>query len=355
MTPPANFTDPDTALQAGVRAHEQGDLRQAEDCYRQALALDGRNADALNLLGLVALQRGDAAAAVELIGQSVAENDRNPDTHANLGTALMHLGRAPDALAAFNRALQIDSGHVDAHYNCGQLMFELGEFEQAAKAFSTVVGLQPDRAEAAVKLGVALMQGGQEDEGVETLRRAAALAPEDDSVRFNLAVALIQARRLDEAEQELGLIGGDAARAPETLFAYGQLEEARGRPAEAADYFRAVFASDPDHAAAHFSLAKQMVDLGQLPEAERHMRRCVELQPGAPDTRCNLGVILDALGRHDEAVECFRGAGEIGLVCLAESHLRRGEAELAAAVAGELEAANPDHPDIASLRSRIGS
>ncbi|MEE8332984.1 MAG: sulfotransferase [Alphaproteobacteria bacterium] len=345
----------DAALRSGMRAHETGDLRSAETYYRQILAADGNNADALNLLGVIALQNSHPEAAIELIQKSLAINHQNPDGHVNLGAALLSLGQLPAALASFNRALAIDPRHMNAHYNSGLLFLDSGDFEQARKAFSVVIQIEPDKTEAVLKLGIALMKLGRGDEGLPMLRRAAAMAPGEESVHFNLAIALIRSRQLDEAEAELTKITGDSAPSPDVAFAFGQLFEARGHPARAVDYFRAVLNAEPDNAPAHFALGKQLMDLGHMREAEIHTRRSLELQPESPEVHCNLGLILDALGDHDEAVNCFRDAAEMGLVYLAESHIGRGKFDQAGNVIDELQALKPDHPCIYSLRSQIGS
>lgn len=354
MTPPADTPDPDAALQTAMRAHRDGDLQRAEAACRRILDADPGHADALHLLGAIALQSGRADDAADLIRRSLAANDRNPDAHANLGAALLRLGRVPDAMAALNRALAIDPDHADAHYNAGLVLLEAGEPDQARQAFAAVLRAQPDRPDAVMKLGVALMRLDRTEEGLAALRRAAALAPGEPSVHYNLAVALLRQGLPDEAEDHLLRIGGDAARAPEVAYALGQVNAERGDPEGAAELFRAALAADPDNAAAHIALGKQLMDLGDLVEAEAHMRRARALQPETPEIRCNLGLIADALGRHDEAVSLFRGAGEPGLVCLAESHIGRGGFDLAAAAIDDLEAGNPDHPCVFSLRAQIG-
>src|SRR5687767_8558596 len=59
-------------LQAALRHHDAGELTEAESLYRQLLAADPRNIDALHFLGVIAHQRGDHAHAVELISGALA-------------------------------------------------------------------------------------------------------------------------------------------------------------------------------------------------------------------------------------------------------------------------------------------
>ena len=57
--------------QQAIGLHQQGQLDQAEEVYRRALAYEPRHADALQMRGVIRLQKGDAAGAVELIKRAL--------------------------------------------------------------------------------------------------------------------------------------------------------------------------------------------------------------------------------------------------------------------------------------------
>ena len=52
--------------------YASGNLGEAEKAYRKVLALDGRHADSLHLLGLIAHRQGEHGAALDLIGRAAA-------------------------------------------------------------------------------------------------------------------------------------------------------------------------------------------------------------------------------------------------------------------------------------------
>ena len=62
------------ALAAAMQQHQQGKLREAEAVYRQILAVQPNNPDALHLLGTLAGQVGKHEAAIELIYRAIAAN-----------------------------------------------------------------------------------------------------------------------------------------------------------------------------------------------------------------------------------------------------------------------------------------
>ena len=55
-------------LKGAIALQRQGKIGQAEAIYRQILELDPKNADCLNLLGLISHQTANYQDAVELIG-----------------------------------------------------------------------------------------------------------------------------------------------------------------------------------------------------------------------------------------------------------------------------------------------
>ena len=58
-------------LQTALLHHQSGRLQQAEQIYRLILARDAANADACNLLGIIAYQAGNYESAAELITRAI--------------------------------------------------------------------------------------------------------------------------------------------------------------------------------------------------------------------------------------------------------------------------------------------
>ena len=59
-------------LDRGFEQHQQGKLAEAESLYRQILAQNPEDVNALHLLGLVHYQRGDHGSAIAFIEQALA-------------------------------------------------------------------------------------------------------------------------------------------------------------------------------------------------------------------------------------------------------------------------------------------
>src|SRR6516165_8784435 len=86
-------------LFARALAHQQaGDLAQAEALCRQIVERDPANADALNLLGMLAHQARHNEDAVEFLRRAVAARSGDGTIHYNLGVAYQVFGRLTEAV-----------------------------------------------------------------------------------------------------------------------------------------------------------------------------------------------------------------------------------------------------------------
>ncbi len=88
-----------------IALHRAGRLDEAEAIYRRILTADPDDAEALQLLGVVAGQRGDYDECVRLIERAIRHRPDVAKYHANLGAALKELRRLDEAAQAFERAV----------------------------------------------------------------------------------------------------------------------------------------------------------------------------------------------------------------------------------------------------------
>src|SRR5439155_7019849 len=107
----ANLTVPQALAQAlalAVEHHEAGRLGQAEAIYRQVLAQNPNQPDALHLLGVIATRGHQHGMAEQLIRRAISFNPRNGAYHNSLGVVLKNRDQLEAAIAEFRDALQIN-------------------------------------------------------------------------------------------------------------------------------------------------------------------------------------------------------------------------------------------------------
>jgi len=178
-------------LQAALQHHQAGRLAQAEQIYRQVLAKDPKNADALHFLGVIAAQGGRHDVAVDLIGRAAGLKPLDPDVFYNLGKALRAVGRLEESIAAYRRAVVLDPGSSEVRNNLGIALEADGQLDEAVNVFRQAAALQPSTPEAHNNLGSALRAAGKLDDAISAYRRAIAMRAGYADAHTNLALALL--------------------------------------------------------------------------------------------------------------------------------------------------------------------
>jgi len=241
------------ALRNALRHHQAGRLTEADQIYRQILAIDADHADSLHLLGMIAYQGGRHELAVEMIRQAIAINGEQAPYHSNLGTVLQAQGELDEAAACYERALALQPAIAAIHTNLGNVLQAQGKLEEAVACQERALALKPDCDAVLYNLGNALQAQDKLDDAVACYRRAVALKPDCAAVFYNLGNALLAQDNLDEAvacyEQALA-IKPDHAEAHHNL---GCVFFALGNPDEALVRHRRALAIQPDYAQARFS------------------------------------------------------------------------------------------------------
>lgn len=293
------------ALTIALEHHGAGRLGEAEGIYRQILAVEPSQPDALHLLGLLAQQVGRHEIAVEFIAEALAGKPDFAGALYNLCTSYLALGRFEQAVAGYDRVVAVQPGWADAHNNRGNALSSLGRLDEAVASYRAAIACRPDHADGYVNLGVALHGLKRLDEAVAGHREALRLNPDHAEAHNNLGSSLAELGKPDEAlasYRRAVAINPDYAEAHRNL---GDTLRTQGRLTEAEASYRRALDIDPRHAQAHDGLGSALFEQGDLTRAMEEFRTALALNPTLADVHNNLGHIHVALGRIDEAIAYF--------------------------------------------------
>jgi tetratricopeptide (TPR) repeat protein len=313
------------ALAIALQHHQAGRLQAAEQIYRQILALQPNQPDALHLLGLIAHQAGKHELAVEYIRRAIGASGTVATFHNTLANALQAQGKLDEAVACYHRALQLKPDYVEAHNNLGTALKDQGKLDEAVACYRRALQLKPDSAEVHSNLGIAWKDLGKPDEAVACYRRAIELKPDFAEVHNNLGAAFKDQGKLAEA---IACYRRALQLKPDYADAHNNLGDAlqgQGKFDEAVACYRRALEWKPDFAVAHSNLGAALQAQGKLDEAVACYRRALQLKPDFAEAHNNLGNILQDQGRLDEAVACYRRALELK-ADFAEAHANLGAA-----------------------------
>lgn len=305
------MTDVLQALTGALEHHQAGRLREAEAIYREVLASDPANVDALHLLGMAVAQAGERGPAIEWIERAIRGNPRVPAFHNNLGTVLQAEGRIAEAMRSFRRALELDPGYAEAHINLANCCQSLKLWDAAVAHYREALRLKPGLPEGHNNLGNALAALGRAAEAIGCYYEAVRLKPLYAEAWVNLGGVLKENNRLEEAAgccRRALEIRPDLAEAHSNLAAVLVKLE---RFAEAETAAMRALELSPSLAEAHANLAVVRLEQRRLDEAAACARRAIELKPETPEAHSNLGDVFATEERAEEALECYRRALEL--------------------------------------------
>lgn len=152
----------------------------AETLARQAVALDGSDAEARACLGRVLATSGDYEGARTEIDRALAVSPNLAIAHGTLGTILIFSGRPQEGLTALERAIRLDPRDPRSGISVNQLViarYFIGEYEAAVETARRVISSYPDHPLVYRWLAAALGQLGRFTEAKTALDQAIARAP----------------------------------------------------------------------------------------------------------------------------------------------------------------------------------
>ncbi|TAK99879.1 MAG: tetratricopeptide repeat protein [Rhodospirillaceae bacterium] len=140
-------------LQRAADRHRAGDLDGAEKDYRRVLKYRPRNADALNLSGLIAEQRGNHTEAARLIDQALSIHDDFIDAHFNRARIAHRSGDLQIAEHHLRRGLQLRPAAFSERLNLATVLVDQRRNGDAIVWLRETVAQYPQFTEAYVRLG----------------------------------------------------------------------------------------------------------------------------------------------------------------------------------------------------------
>lgn len=325
-----------------IELHRAGRLSEAEAGYRQLLATNPEDAEALHLLGILRGQAGDREEGLRLVQRAIAlDSDRDVFQHT-LGEMQLQAGRLDESEAAYLRARELNPNLTSAHSGLGQIAFLRGELENAERHFRIALRADGDDAQSLAGLGNIHFSRGELRRASAHLTRAAELTPNDALIQGSLANVMLALNTPDFAIQAASnalALKPDYAMARQVL---GEALLAKGDADGARAAFEALLGQNERVAAAHAGLgdvarAQQRHDeaiaqyqqalerqsdwhhvairrADSLGRSERSDQAIAELSartqryPDAPFVKVALASMLTQRGRHAEALPMWREA-----------------------------------------------
>ncbi len=274
-TPPATKQNNSmNALHKGLELHQSGRLDEAIRCYKEALAFNPKDIDAISNMGTALQTLGNLDAAAACYRKAIAIKPDFPDAQFNLGNPVMKQGQTDAAVVSYQKAIAIEPDYVHAQFNLGNAWQTQGKLDAAADCYQKVLAIAPEYADAYSNLGMIFMEQGQLDAAIGSLQKAINLNPVHAEALSNLGNALMEQGKLDEAVEK---------------------------------YHQAI-AIRPDYATAHSNLGNALQKQGKLDAAVTCYHKAIAINPDHAESYCNLGTALTIQGKIAAGVQFLETA-----------------------------------------------
>ncbi|MBV8767232.1 MAG: sulfotransferase [Hyphomicrobiales bacterium] len=245
-----------------------------------------------------------------------------------------HGGADQAALTLLQRLVALEPNNIEATQELAMLLFQKGDLAAAEHQARNAIRLAPSHPRSHNLMGMILTEAQRPHIGEHHYRRVLELSGDRDPILLaNLAWNLKCQGRIAEARQ---LYVQSTQAAPEvfqTLFGWGQLEEADGNFAEAREKFDRAAKLRPDDPGLKVARATLLARQGKLADALCALE--TGKRGGGTDAGLDSnmllekGRILDKLARYDEAFACFDAAKSQARALTGKSYLEREARDMA--------------------------
>ncbi len=218
-----------------------------------------------------ALEKKDYAGAQPLLENISAANPANYQVWFDLGFLYHATGKTADSIAAYRKSVQANSNIFESNLNLGLTLAQTGnpEAELFLRAATKLKpGTHPEENQARAWVALAdVIEAAKPDEALAAYRQAETLQPRD----------------------------------PGPYFSAGALLQKQNRWQDASDEYQKVLKFDSSSSDALINLANIDIRQHLLPDAEIVLRKLMDIHPNDGHVRIQLGRVLAAEGKKDEA------------------------------------------------------
>ncbi len=245
----------------------------------------------LHQLGLLYEGQGDlepARATLEKLTQnSQAVSASLLNDLARVAYKEKDLGAAIGYLA---HARELDPENSGVQYSFGMVCLEKSYPEDAYVSLKKAADLNPDNASYNYAAGAVMMSRRDVREGYPYLRKYCRLKPANPHGHLALGAAYFYGHDPDLARKEIAGVAENPETSAEAHYFLGRLANQEGKFSEAVQDFQEAIRESPAYAEAYAELGFSLVKLKQYAEAEKNLRKALEINPQS--YTANLGLMM---------------------------------------------------------------
>lgn len=188
-----------------IHSHSQGDTKNAEKSYREAIRIGYSNYAAYSNLGVICKKSGRTDEAISLYNKAIELNPGEPSAYANLGNIYRESGEFDLALKYTLISLKLDPDNPIVQMNLGSIHRNLGNIEDALRFTRKSLELKPNNPDAYLNLGGIYKNVGDFDKALAFSLKSIELKPINPGAFHNIKSVInlidINASNMEKVEK----------------------------------------------------------------------------------------------------------------------------------------------------------
>uniref|UniRef100_F7H5E9 Protein O-mannosyl-transferase TMTC4 n=1 Tax=Callithrix jacchus TaxID=9483 RepID=F7H5E9_CALJA len=268
-----------------------GQWRSEEQLFRSALSVCPLNAKVHYNIGKNLADKGNQTAAIRYYREAVRLNPKYVHAMNNLGNILKERNELQEAEELLSLAVQIQPDFAAAWMNLGIVQNSLKRFEAAEQSYRTAIKHRRKYPDCYYNLGRLYADLNRHVDALNAWRNATVLKPEHSLAWNNMIILLDNTGNLAQAEavgrEALGLIPNDHS----LMFSLANVLGKSQKYKESEALFLKAIKANPNTASYHGNLAVLYHRWGHLDLAKKHYEISLQLDPTAPGTKENYGLL----------------------------------------------------------------
>lgn len=308
-----------------------GQLQRAEAELNALLRREPRDANALNLLGVIRAEQRRGAEAERLFMRALEAEPALLGAYLNLGQLYLGSGNSDRALWAFTEASRLEPDRAEVNYRLAEIYEERRDYARALEYLAKIprASLSGEHLLLVAKCYLGLGRTQEAQAVAARLRQPGVLSAEGTAA---LATSFAEHGQLAEAIEMLEAARRQTPDSFPILFNLGTSYYQKGEPGRAEEYYAAALKLKPDDVETLRALARVARSTGEMEKALAYLVRARKLAPASVQvlydfgwTALNMNLIYDALQALDRLHRMH--PKEPGyLYALAIARLQNGEA-----------------------------
>jgi tetratricopeptide (TPR) repeat protein len=295
-------------------------VTRAVEEYKLALNADPTSSQLAIGLAEVYLRAGRAREAIQTAQELIKRDDSNLEAHKLLGRIyLRSLGQGQDqgsqqsspsgqmldlAIAEFQKIVSIEPKSLEDHLLLGQLYSVKHDTAKAEAQFKAAQDIEPSSEDVVLNLARLYAENGDVKRSAELLE-AVPVTDRTTKEEFALGAAYEQLKNLKQAiaayqrSVDMEPENLDATRSlAQALLADNQLDAAQKQ-------FQQLVDADPEDVSSLIRISEIQRRQGKYAEGLVTIKKAVAKDPNSLEAGYSEGLLLDVLGRYDEAVTVY--------------------------------------------------